>query len=190
MGFQNSINNALGAAGAAATLGRHMINQNKAIEEQKNATAVQEKNKEIGKANLELKLGEQQEEAYKAEQALNANSLEVSKQMIKDMDPAIAEAQAKAFEKGETLNEDQYLELKQKLAGEAAAAAEKDFNDRKLIYEWGVQKAKPSSKRFDMAQKAFMEAKEAVMARRQLHFDLEAAKKRMGITQKALEGVK
>ena len=182
MGFQNSINNMLGTAGAAATLGKHIKNQNKAIEEQKNATAVQEKNKEIGKANLELKLAEQQEEAYKAEQALNANSLEVSKAMQKDLDPDVA---------GNTgLDEDSYLEFKQKKAGELAAAEMKDFSEKKLAYEMGAQKAKPSSKNLDKANQAFMEAKDAVMARRQLKFDLEAAKKRMGITQKALEGVK
>ena len=182
MGFQNSINNMLGTAGAVAGLSKHMKNQNKAIEEQKNATAVQEKNKEIGKANLELKLAEQQEEAYKAEQALNANSLAVSKEMQKDLDPDVAG--------NPDLNEDSYLELKQKKAGDLADAAMKDFSDRKLKHEWGVQKAKPSSKRLDKANQALMEAKDAVMARRQLKFDLEAAKKRMGITQKALEGVK
>ena len=182
MGFQNSINNMLGTAGAAATLGKHIKNQNKAIEEQKNATAVQEKNKEIGKANLELKLSEQQEEAYKAEQALNANSLEVSKAMQKDLDPDVAG--------NSELNEDSYLELKEKKAGELAAAEMKDFSERKLAYEMGAQKAKPSSKNLDKANQAFMEAKDAVMARRQLKFDLETAKKKMGITQKALEGVK
>ena len=182
MGFQNSINNMLGTAGAAATLGKHIKNQNKAIEEQKNATAVQEKNKEIGKANLELKFAEQQEEAYKAEQALNANSLEISKKMQKDLDPDVAG--------NPDLDEDSYLELKQKKAGELAAAEMKAFSERKLAYEMGAQKAKPSSKNLDKANQAFMEAKDAVMARRQLKFDLEAAKKRMGITQKALEGVK
>ena len=182
MGFQNIINNMLGTAGAIAGLGKHMKNQNKAIEEQKNATAVQEKNKEIGKANLELQLAEQQEEAYKAEQALNANSLEVSKKMQKDLDPDVAG--------NPDLNEDSYLELKQKKVGELAAAEMKDFSDRKLAYEMGAQKAKPSSKNLDKANEAFMEAKQAIMARRQLQFDLEAAKKRIGITKKALEGVK
>ena len=182
MGFQNSINNALGAVGAAVTLGKHISNQNKAIEEQKNATAVQEKNKEIGKANLELKLADQQEEVHKAEQALSANSLAVSKEMQKDLDPDVAG--------NSELNEDSYLELKQKKAGELAAAEMKDFSDRKNAYLMGAQKAKPSSKNLDKANQAFMEAKQAIMARRQLQFDLEAAKKRMGITQKALEGVK
>ena len=32
MGFQNTINNALGAAGAAVALGKHISNQNKQIE--------------------------------------------------------------------------------------------------------------------------------------------------------------
>ena len=182
MGFQNSINNMLGTAGAVAGLSKHMKNQNKAIEEQKNATALQEKNREIGKANLELKLEEQKEEAYKAEQALNANSLAVSKEMQKDLDPDVAG--------NSELNEDSYLEFKQKKAGELAAAEMKDFSERKLAYEWGAQKAKPSSKNLDKANEAFMEATQAVMARRQLKFDLESAKKRMYITKKSLEGVK
>ena len=51
MGFQNSINNMLGAAGAAATLGKHMKNQNKAIEEQKETVAKQEEANNIAKEN-------------------------------------------------------------------------------------------------------------------------------------------
>ena len=51
MGFQNSINNALGAAGAAVTLGKHISNQNKAVEEQKNAVAKQEEANKIAKEN-------------------------------------------------------------------------------------------------------------------------------------------
>ena len=106
----------------------------------------------------------------------------VSKEMQKDLDPDVAG--------NSELDEDSYLEFKQKKAGDLAAAEMKDFSDRKLAYEFGAKKAKPSSKRLDKANQAFMEAKDAVMARRQLKFDLEAAKKRMSITQKALEGVK
>ena len=175
MGFQNSINNMLGTAGAVATLGKHMQNQ-------KESLANQEQNREIGKANLELKLAEQQEEAYKAEKALNANTLEVTKEMQKDLDPDVSG--------NSDLDEDSYLELKQKKAGDLAFAAFKDFSDRKLAYEMGAQKAKPSSKNLDKANEAFMEAQQAVMARRQLKFDLESAKKRMDITKKSLEGVK
>ena len=182
MGFQNSINNMLGTAGAAATLGKHMKNQKESLANQEKELAAQEKNKEIGKANLELKLAEQQEEVHKAEQALSANSLAVSKEMQKDLDPDVAG--------NSELNEDSYLELKQKKAGDLAAAEMKDFSERKLAYEMGAQKAKPSSKRLDKANQAFMEAKDAVMARLQLKFDYESAKKKMGITQKALEGVK
>ena len=172
----------LGTAGAAATLGKHMKNQKESLANQEKELAAQDKNKEIGKANLELKLAEQQEEVYKAEKALSGDSLRISKEMQKDLDPDVA---------GNTgLDEDSYLELKQKKAGDLAFAAFKDFSDRKLDYEFGIQKAKPSSKNLDKANEAFMEAQQAVMARRQLKFDLEAAKKRMSITQKALEGVK
>ena len=182
MGFQNSINNMLGTAGAVAGLSKHMKNQDKAIEEQKNAIALQERNKEIGKANLELKLAEQQEEAYKAEKALNADTLAVFKEMQKDLDPDVAG--------NSELDEDSYLELKQKKAGDLAYEAMKDFSNRKLAYEMGAQKAKPSSKNLDKANEAFMEAQQAVMARRQLKFDLESAKKKMDITKKSLEGVR
>ena len=51
MGFQNSINNMLGTAGAAVTLGKHIKNQNEAIEEQKNAAAKQEEANKIAKEN-------------------------------------------------------------------------------------------------------------------------------------------
>ena len=51
MGFQNSINNMLGTAGAAATLGKHIKNQNEAIEEQKNTTAKQEEANKIAQEN-------------------------------------------------------------------------------------------------------------------------------------------
>ena len=182
MGFQNSVNNMLGAAGAATTLGRHMKNQQEQLVNQEKEISNQNKNREIGKANLELKLAQQEEEAFRAEQALNANSLEVSKAMQKDLDPAVAG--------NSDLTEDSYLELKQKQAAEVAEKEMKDFADRKQAYLIGPQKAKPSSKNLDKANKAFMEAKQAVMARRQLHFDLESAQKRIEITKKALEGVK
>ena len=182
MGFQNSINNMLGAAGAAATLGKHIKNQEEQLANQEKELVNQEKNKEIGKANLELKLAEQQEEVRKAGHALNANSLDISKKMQEDLDPEVAG--------NPELDEDSYLKLKQKQAGDLAAAEMKDFSNRKLAYEMGAQKAKPSSKRLDKANEAFMEAKEAVMARRQLKFDLDTAKKKVMITRKALEGVK
>ena len=51
MGFQNSINNMLGTAGAAVTLGKHIKNQNEAIEEQKNTVAKQEEANNIAKEN-------------------------------------------------------------------------------------------------------------------------------------------
>ena len=51
MGFQNSINNMLGTAGAAVTLGKHIKNQNEAIEEQKNVAAKQEEANKIAKEN-------------------------------------------------------------------------------------------------------------------------------------------
>ena len=51
MGFQNSINNMLGTAGAVAGLSKHMKNQNKAIEEQKETTAKQEEANKIAKEN-------------------------------------------------------------------------------------------------------------------------------------------
>lgn len=51
MGFQNSINSALGAAGAAVALGKHISNQNKAVEEQKEAVAKQEEANKIAKEN-------------------------------------------------------------------------------------------------------------------------------------------
>lgn len=51
MGFQNSINNALGAVGAAVTIGKHISNQNKAVEEQKEAVAKQEEANKIAKEN-------------------------------------------------------------------------------------------------------------------------------------------
>lgn len=182
MGFQNSINNMLGAAGAAATLGKHMKNQKEQLANQEKELSNQKEASNIEKSKLELRLAEQQEEVHKAEQALSANSLAVSKEMQKDLDPDVAS--------NPELNEDSYLELKQKKAGELAAAEMKDFSDRKNAYLMGAQKAKPSSKNLDKANQAFMEAKQAIMARRQLQFDLEAAKKRMNITQKSLEGVK
>lgn len=174
--IQNSMNAMLGTAAAAAAAGKHISNQNKEIT--------------LKKAELGVELKNRQEAVYQAGQALHANDLEVSKEMIKDTDPEVAAAQAKAQEKGETLTEDQYLELKQKQALEEAASAEKDFNNRKLLYEWGTQKTKPSSKRLDMANKAFMERKDAVMARRQLKYDLDMAKRKVEITRQALEGVK
>ena len=51
MGFQNSINNMLGTAGAVAGLSKHMQNQNKAIEDQKEAVAKQEEANKIAKEN-------------------------------------------------------------------------------------------------------------------------------------------
>ena len=166
--IQSSINQALGTSTGATVAAKHLSNQKAA--------------NELKKAELGVELTKEQEAVYQAGQALNANSLEVSKEMQKDLDPAVAG--------NPNLTEDSYLELKQKQAGEVAEAAMKDFSDRKLAYEMGAQKTKPSSKRLDMANKAFMEAKDAVMARRQLKYDLDMAKKRVDVTRKALEGVK
>lgn len=51
MGFQNSINNMLGTAAAATALGKHMQNQNKSLEEQKETAAKQEEANKIAKEN-------------------------------------------------------------------------------------------------------------------------------------------
>ena len=51
MGFQNSINNMLGTAGAVAGLSKHMQNQKEALEEQKEAAAKQEEANKIAKEN-------------------------------------------------------------------------------------------------------------------------------------------
>ena len=168
MSFTNQALGTLGSLAAVSTMSQSVSNQNKA--------------NELKKAELGVQLKNEQEAVYNAGQALNANSLEVSKEMQKDLDPEVAG--------NSELNEDSYLELKQKQAEEVAKAAMKDFSDRKLAYEMGAQKSKPSSKRLDMANKAFMEAKDAVEARRQLKYDLEMAKQKVAITRQALEGVK
>ena len=166
--IQNSFNAMLGTVAAGAAAGKHLKNQSEA--------------NELKKAELGVELRNEQEAVYQAGQALNANSLEVSKEMQKDLDPAVAG--------NPDLDEDSYLELKQEQAGKVAEAAMKEFSDRKLKYEMGAQKTKPSSKRLDMANKAFMEARDAVMARRQLKYDLDMAKRKVDVTRKALEGVK
>lgn len=168
MSFTNQALGTLGSLAAVSTMSQSVSNQNKA--------------NELKKAELGVQLKNEQEAVYQAGQALNANSLEVSKEMVKDLDPEVAG--------NSELNEDTYLELKQKQAEEVAKAAATDFSNRKLAYEMGAQKSKPSSKRLDMANKAFMEAKDAVEARRQLKYDLEMAKKKVAITRQALEGVK
>ena len=146
--IQSEINSTISAVAGAAVGAKHLSNQAKANE-------LETKANDLKKAELGVELTNRQEDVYQAGQALNANSLEVSKEMQKDLDPEVAN--------NPNLNEDSYLELKQEQAGKAAEAAMKDFSDRKLAYEMGAQKTKPSSKRLDMANKAFMEAKDAVM---------------------------
>ena len=166
MAIQNSINAMLGTVAGAAAMGKHVSEQSKA--------------NELEKSKLKLKLSEEEEAAYKAEHDLNANSLEISKEMQKDLDPEVTSRT--------DLDENSYLELKQDLAAEKAKEAMKDFSQRKDDYLLGVQKSKPSSKRLDMANKAFMEASDAVMARRQLNYNVDMAKKRIAITKQALGG--
>lgn len=185
MGFQNTINNALGAVGAAATLGKHMINQKEQLANQEKELANQKEASNIEKSKLELKLADQEDEAYKAQMADALSTQDIKAQMQKDLDPKIAGPVAEG-----KIDENSYLYAKQNQAIIKAQDEYDLYQKQKDSYLKGDRKTKPSSKRLDMANRALREASEAVMAKEQLQRNLEMAMKRVGITQKALEGVK
>lgn len=171
MGFQNSINSALGAAGAAAALGRHMKNQ-------KEALVNQEKELEVKKIDAEKELNIAQNE-------LEKNNFDISTKMETDKD--LTEDQRKelkGLEAGKDI--DRYLEMKSDKALSAAADASSDFKSELDKYNSGEQKSFPSSKRLKMMKQALQERNDEITARKTLQANVELQKKKLEV----LKGVK
>lgn len=162
MGFQNTINNALGAAGAAAALGRHMINQ-------KEALVNQEKELEVKKVAAE-------QEQYNAEQALKQNTSDIAHKMTLEgrSDDLVAK-------EGETPAQAEARAVQEYLEDQSDIAENK--------YQEILDKAKnptKNNKRLEMARVAADEAQAAIDARENLKFNLDIATKKLNV----LKGVK
>lgn len=162
MGFQNSINSALGAAGAAAALGKHMKNQ-------KEALVNQEKELEVKKVAAE-------QEQYNAEQALKQNTSDIAHKMT--LEGRSDELLAK---EGETPAQAEARAVQDYLEDQSDIAENK--------YQEILDKAKnptKNNKRLEMARVAADEAQAAIDARENLKFNLDIATKKLN----ALKGVK
>lgn len=171
MGFQNSINSALGAAGAAAALGKHIMNQNKELANQ---------NKE-----LEVKKIDAEKELDIANNELEKNNFNISTKMETDMD--LTEEQRKelkGLEAGKDI--DRYLEMKSDKALLDAADANHEFNSGLDRYNSGEQKEFPDSKRLEMMKQALIERNDEITARNTLKKNVEIQRKKL----EALKGVK
>lgn len=162
MGFQNSINSALGAAGAAAALGKHMKNQ-------KEALVNQEKELEVKKVAAE-------QEQYNAEQALKQNTSDITHKMT--LEGRSDELVAK---EGETPAQAEARAVQDYLEDQSDIAENK--------YQEILDKAKnptKNNKRLEMARVAADEAQAAIDARENLKFNLDIATKKLNV----LKGVK
>lgn len=163
MGFQNSINSALGTAGAAATFGRHMINQ-------KEALVNQEK-------ELEVKKVEAEQEQYNAEQALKQNTSDIAHKMTLEgrSDELVA------AKKGETPAQTEARAVQEYLEDQSDIAESK--------YQEILSNAKnptKNNKRLEMARVAADEKQAEIDARENLKFNLDIATKKLN----ALKGDK
>lgn len=164
MGFQNSINSALGSVGAAAALGRHMKNQQEALVNQEK--------------ELEVKKVEAEQEQYNAEQALKQNTNDITHKMTLE-----GRADELLPKKGENISPAQaeargvqnYLEDQSEIAEDK--------------YQEILAKAKnptKNNKRLEMARVAADEKQAEIDARENLKFNLDIATKKLN----ALKGVK
>lgn len=162
MGFQNSINNMLGTAGAAAALGKHMKNQQEAL-------VNQEKELEVKKVAAE-------QEQYNAEQALKQNTSDITHKMT--LEGRSDELLAK---EGETPAQAEARAVQGYLEDQSDIAENK--------YQEILDKAKnptKNNKRLEMARVAADEAQAAIDARENLKFNLDIATKKLNV----LKGVK
>lgn len=162
--IQNSMNGMLGAVAGAATLGKHISNQNK---------------------ELKLKKIDAQKELDIAKNELEKNNFEQSTKMEvdKDLTPEQRDELSK-LEPGEDI--DRYLEIKSDKALSDAAEASTDFNSRLDKYNSGEQKSFPSSKRLEMMKQALQEKNDEITARNTLKANVELQRKKL----EALKGVK
>lgn len=164
MGFQNSINNMLGTAGAAAGLSKHIMNQNKELEVKK-----VEAERDLGIANNELE----------------KNNFNISTKIETDKD--LTEGQRKelkGLEAGKDI--DRYLEMRSDKALLDAAAASSEFNSELDKFNSGEQETAPDSKRLEMMKRALIESNDEIAARNTLKKNVEIQKKRL----EALKGVR
>lgn len=162
MGFQNSINTMIGAAGAAAALGKHMKNQQEAL-------VNQEKELEVKKVAAE-------QEQYNAEQALKQNTSDITHKMT--LEGRSDELLAK---EGETPAQAEARAVQGYLEDQSDIAENK--------YQEILDKAKnptKNNKRLEMARVAADEAQAAIDARENLKFNLDIATKKLNV----LKGVK
>lgn len=159
MSFQSGVNQAIGTIGAVAGVKKVVQGQKESIAEQKESNAVA--NKELEANRLE------------AEQiAFNA------KDELAKMDQDIMD---KAYREGGPTNVGPAEEILNRNREQASAQldeAQKEFDERDMNYHLGVSKNKPSSKRLEKAQIALREAEDAIVARKNLMFNIEITKKR------------
>lgn len=176
--IQNSMNGMLGAVAGAATLSKHISNQNKELIKQDEAN-------KLHKAQLEVEKIEEEKKLKVAQNELEKNNFTLSTQMKTDKD--LTEEQRnelKGLEAGKDI--DRYLEMKSDRIEKDAVAAESEFNDRMAKYNSGEQKSFPSSKRFEMMKQALQESNDEVTARETLIKNVELQMKKL----EALKGVK
>lgn len=127
------------------------------------------------KKDLEVKKIETERDVMNAQEALLENDAKYMNEQ--ELEKGLAHMEPDA---------DKYLESKRL----DAEGVYKEASDEKLMrdfnYEMGIQKTKPSSKRLEKAMEAYENVQDEIMARQNLKFDLEIAKKKF----KALGGKK
>lgn len=159
MSFQGTINQGIGTVGALAGIKKVAQGQKESIAEQKESNAIASKELEANKLEAE-------------QIAFNA------KDELAKMDQDIMD---KAYREGGPTNVgpvDEILIRNREQASTQLDQAQKEFDERDMNYHLGVSKSKPSSKQLEKAQIAFREAEDAIVARKNLMFNVEIAKKR------------
>lgn len=159
MSFQGTINQAIGTVGAVAGVKR-------VVQGQQQGNKLAEESNTIANKELEANKLEAEQIAFNA------------KDELAKMDQDIMD---KAYREGGPTNVGPVEEILDRNREQASAKldeAQKEFDERDMNYHLGVSKSKPSSKQLEKAQIAFREAEDAIVARKNLMFNVEIAKKR------------
>lgn len=159
MSFQSGVNQAIGTIGAVAGV-------KKVVQGQQEGNKLAEESNTIANKELEANKLEAEQLAFKAEDELAK------------MDQDIMN---KAYREGGPSNVGSAKEILDRNREQASAQldeAQKEFDERDMNYHLGVSKNRPSSKRLEKAQIAFREAEDAIVARKNLMFNMEITKKR------------